>query len=65
MKEKDLSGHLENGEGEEETTDASKEKDLSETDYQLYEALNLLKAINVLNRAPATVKSDTSSNKNS
>lgn len=65
VKEKDLSGHLENGEGEEETTDASKEKDLSETDYQLYEALNLLKAINVLNRAPATVKSDTSSNKNS
>ena len=65
VKEKDLSGHLENGEGEEETTDASKEKDLSETDYQLYEALNLLKAINVLNRAPATVKTDTSSNKNS
>ena len=54
VKERDLSGHLENPEGEGETGAASDGKQaLSDTDYQLYEALNLLKALNVIKR-PAT-----------
>jgi carboxyl-terminal processing protease len=56
IKESDLSGHLDNGNGEEEDIDVddtsekkSKEKknepSLAETDYQLYEALNVLKGL--------------------
>ncbi len=56
VKERDLSGHLENPE---EALSAAEEKnsnlDLSEKDYQLYEALNLLKALNVLNKSTAMV----------
>ncbi|QLE96300.1 S41 family peptidase [Neptunomonas phycophila] len=48
-KESDLTGHLENGQGEvvdEELAAAS--KGLAERDYQLYEALNLLKALSIV-----------------
>jgi len=48
-KESDLTGHLENG--QDETTDAELEaasKGLAERDYQLYEALNLLKALSIV-----------------
>ena len=54
-KEKDLSGHLANGDEEKES---SKKKDgkstdekleLAEEDYALYEALNLLKGLNLVN----------------
>ncbi len=57
IKERDLTGHLINpdGEGDEKAKIAPPdEQSLSETDYQLYEALNLLKALNVLKRVPAT-----------
>ena len=62
ISEKDLSGHLDNPEnGEEkkdtdstssEDDDSTKEKteNLSETDYQLFEALNLLKGITIANK---------------
>ncbi|RLU01893.1 S41 family peptidase [Ketobacter sp.] len=54
VKERDLSGHLENPEGEEDKhANSDDKKALSDTDYQLYEALNLLKALNVLKRPPA------------
>ncbi|MCW9031273.1 MAG: S41 family peptidase, partial [Gammaproteobacteria bacterium] len=52
-KEKDLSGHLENGD-EEETVEIKDSKDteeklkLAEEDYALYEALNLLKGIHLV-----------------
>ena len=52
VKESDLSGHLDNGNGEKESKettsdkkDDKKEPPLAETDYQLYEALNVLKAL--------------------
>lgn len=57
IKESDLSGHLDNGQKEEENkTDSkkpenekkkeeNKEPSLAETDYQLYEALNVLKGL--------------------
>ena len=52
IKEADLSGHLSNGNGRKEKK-KSKSKDkkeipLSEKDFQLYEALNLLKGMNIL-----------------
>ena len=50
VKERDLSGHLENPEGEESPGDGDATTALSDSDYQLHEALNLLKALNVLNR---------------
>jgi carboxyl-terminal processing protease len=52
IKESDLSGHLMNGNGKkpgkkdgEKTRDKEEEKSLAQTDYQLYEALNLLKGL--------------------
>lgn len=53
IKEADLSGHLTNGKGKKEkkkakSKDKSKEIPLSEKDFQLYEALNLLKGMNLL-----------------
>ena len=55
LKEKDLSGHLSNGNGHD--TDKKDEKDskadddktgkLAQEDYQLFEALNLLKGLNI------------------
>lgn len=59
-KEADLDGHLENGNGDS-STQADKankfldaetpveEKELSDSDYQLYEALNLLKGLHIVN----------------
>jgi len=52
VKEADLSGHLSNGNGKKEKK-KSKDKDkedipLSQKDFQLYEALNLLKGMNLL-----------------
>lgn len=52
-KESDLNGHLDNSDGAEDTVvenadesvEPEEEKSLSERDYQLYEALNLLKGI--------------------
>ena len=55
-KEKDLTGHLENGDGEEEVVStaednkgASDKLKLAKEDYALYEALNLLKGIHLVN----------------
>lgn len=49
LKEKDLQGHLENGNGENATgmasNDADKHKPLAVRDYQLHEALNILKGL--------------------
>ena len=54
VKESELSGHLENPDAEKPATDGNKvaksdnKASLEETDYQLYEALNLLKALDVV-----------------
>lgn len=54
VKESELSGHLENQDAEKPATDSKKpvkkadKSSLEETDYQLYEALNLLKALDVV-----------------
>jgi len=52
--EADLAGHLENGNGEEEESEAQAKKadaeKLVSQDYQLYEALNLLKGLHILNQ---------------
>lgn len=54
-KEKDLSGHLTNGDEEESSNDANTSKEnkdklsLAKEDYALYEALNLLKGISLVN----------------
>ncbi|MDZ4264064.1 MAG: S41 family peptidase [Pseudomonadota bacterium] len=56
IKEADLSGHLENGKGEKKPADKiSKEVDasnepLASKDYPLYEALNLLKGLQILKK---------------
>jgi carboxyl-terminal processing protease len=56
VKEADLQGHLQNGdEGEESGTESDsgkggKEKSLANEDYALYEALNLLKGLTLLNK---------------
>ncbi len=53
VKERDLTGHLSNGQGasplDSELADAS--KGLAERDYQVYEALNLLKALAIVGKA--------------
>jgi len=52
--ESSLSGHLSNGNDDEEATAAENEESESEQlvrdDYQLYEALNLLRGLNILNK---------------
>ncbi len=54
LKEADLARHLKNGGGdkkpgnEQTTTNSEQEQPLASRDYQLYEALNLLKGINIL-----------------
>ncbi len=56
LKEADLAGHLENGEGKNtdkekpdaKTDNKAPELPLAQTDYQLYEALNILKGIQIL-----------------
>ena len=53
VKEADLSGHLENGEGggaAEEGTPRADNGDLARTDYALAEALNLLKGLHILDQ---------------
>ena len=58
ISEKDLTGHLDNpvnGEGEDNTDNKDEPEEansdkLSETDYQLFEALNLLKGLAIANR---------------
>jgi carboxyl-terminal processing protease len=47
LKERDLSGHLENG-PEDADTDAQLRTSLAEKDFQLYEAFNLLKALSII-----------------
>lgn len=53
-KEKDLSGHLENGDAEDDENNGKDSKDkknklvLAKDDYALYEALNLLKGLNLV-----------------
>ncbi|MES9929811.1 MAG: S41 family peptidase, partial [Candidatus Thiodiazotropha sp. 6PDIVS] len=53
IKESNLSGHLENGNGESKTTGDSETEEVNESvaakDYQLGEALNLLKGLTILN----------------
>lgn len=59
FKESDLDGHLSNGQKKQSTTEKLKEafkspedkqkKPLSETDFQLYQALMLLKSLNIVN----------------
>lgn len=54
VKESELAGHLENGVDKKPTKnkdDKAANKPLEETDYQLYEAVNLLKALNVVGSA--------------
>lgn len=53
--EKDLNGRLSNPDGETSDTEASEEdtddaENLAETDFQLFEALNLLKGLTILNQ---------------
>ncbi|WP_036233701.1 S41 family peptidase [Marinobacterium litorale] len=45
IKERDLAGHLENGTQSAETAE---DADLAQSDFQLYQALNLLKALNIV-----------------
>jgi len=52
VKERDLPGHLSNGNGREEGEDAEETPDLAATDYQLNEALTLLKGLNILAAKP-------------
>ncbi|WP_455199271.1 S41 family peptidase, partial [Kaarinaea lacus] len=55
VKEADLSGHLESGNGENNGNNGKKDKEgevsLAQTDYQLYEALNILKGLQILRSA--------------
>ena len=55
--ENDLNGHLSNPNGDEESTSGTEKKEgaptsdnLAETDFQLYEALNLLKGLRIMNQ---------------
>jgi carboxyl-terminal processing protease len=50
LKESDLSGHLENGDDEKSEGANSKADNLATRDYQLYEALNLLKALVIVQK---------------
>lgn len=59
LREQDLSGHLENGNGDSKNTNGTKIKEVIEDntplvvkDYPLSEALNMLKGINILNPRP-------------
>jgi len=58
LREQDLSGHLENGNGDENKEDKTASEKTADTtplavkDYALSEALNLLKGINILNPRP-------------
>ncbi len=48
IKEADLEGHLENGQNKKESKKKASNSDLAKQDYQLFEALSLLKGIHIL-----------------
>ena len=48
IKEADLEGHLENGQDKKESKKKASNSDLAKQDYQLFEALSLLKGIHIL-----------------
>ncbi|WP_151702181.1 S41 family peptidase [Nitrincola alkalilacustris] len=48
VKERDLSGHLEGGTAGGTSGQGAEEASLAQTDFQMYEALNLLKALNIV-----------------
>lgn len=50
LKESDLSGHLDNGNGENSDNPGNSDEHLAERDYQLYEAVNLLKALVIVQK---------------
>lgn len=50
LKESDLSGHLDNGNGETNGDSNVSDEHLAERDYQLYEAINLLKALVIVRK---------------
>ena len=50
LKESDLSGHLDNGNGESSANPGNSDEHLAERDYQLYEAVNLLKALVIVQK---------------
>lgn len=50
LKESDLSGHLDNGNGEKNGDANVSDEHLAERDYQLYEAVNLLKALVIVRK---------------
>lgn len=50
LKESDLSGHLDNGNGEGSVKPENSDEHLAERDYQLYEAVNLLKALVIVQK---------------
>jgi len=57
IKESDLKGHLSNGdEKEKNATTNGKEMALAEKDFQLYEALNLLKGLHIISKASPVTK---------
>lgn len=57
IKEADLTGHLQNtAENKSKKTTESTSQNLEESDYQLYEALNLLKALKVLGHSSTAAK---------
>ena len=58
LKEKDLSGHLGNGNGKnkdgKDKSKAKQERSMAERDYQLNEALNLLKGLHIMHGVKKT-----------
>lgn len=52
IKERDLEGHLENGNREQPVAEGRVASERATSDFQLYEALNLLKAMQILQRTP-------------
>lgn len=56
IKEKDLSGHLENGDSQ--ISDVADIRELASRDYQLYEALNLLKALSTVSARQSVTPAD-------
>jgi carboxyl-terminal processing protease len=59
VKERNLTGHLENDSTDKARSEQNlRSQDLAERDYQLYEALNLLKAMHILKREPAAAGSE-------
>ena len=57
IKESDLTGHLENGISDEQKGGVDVKR-IAETDYQLYEAISLLRGLSIAKRATAKVVSE-------